>query len=309
MKNTIKALALAVLAAGLVSCVDKPEFTTVPFVSMYRTSATVTETAGGTVYSIPLKLYNTSDATSVSYTVSGTAKNGVDYTFADQSGVVNFPAGTDSTAIVVNVTGQPGVFTGNLNMRVTLESATAGVTIGNFKSFNMTIKDVDHPLSALFGTYTMAAVSVTNNGDVVYPKWTVNVSQFDGDATKVWFDNLTYFSAVPYHSYTGNAPVFGIVSADKKTITIPLPQKTTGSLNAFGLDNIYMFAHEGAGGVYLTDNVDIVFKLNDDGAWTTEQCFGAGHPDDLADYPDLFYEYCVNYSNFNSGYPTYLKKN
>ena len=275
MKNTIKALALAVLAAGLVSCVDKPEFTTVPFVSMYRTSATVTETAGGTVYSIPLKLYNTSD----------------------------------STAIVVNVTGQPGVFTGNLNMRVTLESATAGVTIGNFKSFNMTIKDVDHPLSALFGTYTMAAVSVTNNGEVVYPKWTVNVSQFDGDATKVWFDNLTYFSAVPYHSYTGNAPVFGIVSADKKTITIPLPQKTTGSLSAFGLDNIYMFAHEGAGGVYLTDNVDIVFKLNDDGAWTTEQCFGAGHPDDLADYPDLFYEYCVNYSNFNSGYPTYLKKN
>lgn len=307
MKNTIKALALAVLAAGLVSCVDKPEFTTVPFVSMYRTSATVSETAGGTVYSIPLKLYNTSDATSVSYTVSGTAKNGVDYTFADQSGVVNFPAGTDSTAIVVNVTGQPGVFTGNLNMRVTLESATAGVTIGNFKSFNMTIKDVDHPLSALFGAYSMSALSINSNGNGSYNTWTVNVSQYDGDATRVWFDNLTYFSAAAYNSYTKNAPTYGIVSADKKTITIPLPQKTTGSLDAFGLDNIYMFAHEGIEGVYITDQTDVVFTLGDDGTWTTTQSFGAGHPDDIADYPDLFYYYCVNYADF-SQYPIVLKK-
>ena len=309
MKNTIKVLALAVIAAGLVSCVDKPEFSRVPFVSMYRTSATISESEAGTVYNIPVKLYNTNEATSVSYTVSGTATNGVDYTLADQSGVLNIPAGADSTAIAVKVTGQPGTFTGNLTMKVILQSATAGVTIGNFDTFTITIKDLDHPLSELFGSYTMAGVSVNSNGGYSYPTWTVNVSQYDGDTKRVWFDNLTYFSATAYHSYTGNAPVYGIVSDDKKTITFPFPQKTTGSLNAFGLDNVWMFAHEGTDGVYITDNVDVVFTLGEDGRWTTTQSFGAGHPDDIADYPDLFYYYCVNYADFNSNYPIYFKKN
>ena len=309
MKNTIKVLALAIVAAGLVSCVDKPEFTRVPFVTMYRTSATVNESAAGTVYNIPVKLYNTTEGTSVSYSVSGTAKNGVDYSFADQSGVLNIPPGSDSTAIAVRVTGQPGTFTGNLTMKVTLESATNGVDIGNFKNFTITIKDLDHPLSELFGAYSMSAVCVNSNGGYSYPTWTVNVSQYDGDATRLWFDNLTYFSATAYKSYTGNSPVYGIVSNDKKTITIPLPQKTTGSLSAFGLDYVWMFAHEGTDGVYITDNVNVVFTQNADGSWTTNQSFGAGHPDDIADYPDLFYYYCVNYADFNSNYPIVLKKN
>ena len=101
MKNTIKAFALAVLAAGFVSCVDKPEFTTGPFVSLYRTSASVAESVNGTVYNIPVKLYNSTAGTSVSYSISGTAVNGLDYTLADQSGVLNIPAGADSAAIAV----------------------------------------------------------------------------------------------------------------------------------------------------------------------------------------------------------------
>lgn len=307
MKNTIKAFALAVLAAGLVSCVDKPEFTTVPFVSMYRTSATIEESQGGTVYNIPVKLYNTSDATSISYEVTGTATNGLDYSLADQSGVLNIPAGADSAAIVVNVTGQPGVFTGDRSMRITLKSATGDVTIGNVKSFNMTIKDLDHPLSEIFGSYTMKAVSSDTDGGLYYNTWDLNISQYDGNTSRVWLDNLTYFT-VAYASYTGASPVYGVVSADKKTITVPLPQKTTGSLSAFGLDNVYMLGHEGLDGVYTTDSFNVVFTLGEDGRWTTEQCFGTGHPDDLADYPDLFYDYCVNYSTFNSAYPTYFQK-
>lgn len=143
MKNTIKAFALAVLAAGLVSCTDKPEFSTGPFVSLYRTSATVAESVNGTVYNIPVKLYNSTAGTSVSYSISGTAVNGLDYTLADQSGVLNIPAGADSAAIAVRVTGQPGNFTGNRALRLSLQSATGGVSINNFKNFTLTISDKD----------------------------------------------------------------------------------------------------------------------------------------------------------------------
>ncbi len=143
MKNTIKAFALAVLAAGLVSCTDKPEFSTGPFVSLYRTSATVAESVNGTVYNIPVKLYNSTAGTSVSYSISGTAVNGLDYTLADQSGVLNIPAGADSAAIAVRVTGQPGNFTGSRVLRLSLQSATGGVSLNNFKNFTLTISDKD----------------------------------------------------------------------------------------------------------------------------------------------------------------------
>ena len=72
-----------------------------------------------------------------------------------------------------------------------------------------------------------------------------------------------------------------------------------------------MFAHEGwkgGEGKYITDDAEVVFTLQDDGRWITEDCFGAGHPDDLADYPTLFYGYCVNYSTLDSSKPTYFKK-
>jgi hypothetical protein len=99
---------------------------------------------------------------------------------------------------------------------------------------------------------------------------------------------------------------------DKKTITIPLPQKTKGDLSAFGLDNVWMMAHEGYGGgagVYITDGTNIVFTQGADGTWSTTQSFGAGHPDDLADYPELFYNYCVNYADVSATAPIcFVKK-
>ena len=309
MKNIVKVLSLAIIGATLASCADKPEFTSAPFVSLYRTSATVQESEAGTVYYIPVKLYNFKDATSVAYSLSGTATNGVDYTIADQSGVLNFTAGTDSLAIPVKVTGQPGVFTGDKTMRLTLVSATGGVSINNFKNFNLNIKDLDHPLSALFGAYTMKAVEVASDWETLsYVTWTMNISQYEGDATKVWMDNLSNFSAVSYHNYTGDCPVWGQVSADKKTITITLPQKTKGKAIDFGFDNIYAFGHEGFGGNYILDAATVTFTLQDDGKWVTKDNFGFGHPEDAVDYPDLFYPYSVNYSTYNANYPTYFEK-
>ena len=312
MKKIFRVFALAAACAALFSCVDKPEFKKVPFVTMYKKSATVLETQEGTVFSIPVKLYDfTGDESIVAYkVVGGTATSGVDYKLEDISGVLDFKGGVDSLNIKVQVIGQPGTFTGDLNVKFALQSATDGVTIGKYSTFTLNIKDADHPLTELFGAYDMASICYENGTGLIYPKWTINISQYEGYADRVWIDNPTYFT-VAYASYTKSSPIYGVVSSDKKTITIPLPQKTTGSLSAFGLDNVYVFAHEGFNGgegKYITADTKVVFKLQEDGSWVTSDCFGAGHPDDLADYPELFYEYCVNYASYSSSYPTYFVK-
>lgn len=310
MKKIFRVFALAAACAALFSCVDKPEFTKVPFVTMYKTSATVLETQEGTVFSIPVKLYDfTGDESIVAYkVVGGTATSGVDYKLEDISGVLDFKGGVDSLNIKVQVIGQPGTFTGDLNVKFALQSATDGVTIGKYSTFTLNIKDADHPLTELFGAYDMQAVSYSSG--LKYPKWTINLSQYEGYPDRIWIDNPTYFT-VAYSSLTGDSPIYGVVSSDKKTITIPLPQKTTGNLSDFGLDNVYVFAHEGFNGgegKYITADSKVVFKLQEDGSWVTSDCFGAGHPDDLADYPELFYNYCVNYSTYSPSYPTYFVK-
>lgn len=311
MKNIVKVLSLAILGATLASCADKPEFTTAPFVSMYRTSATVSEKEGGTVYNVPVKVYHAKEAVSVAYTISGTAVNGEDYTIADQSGVLNFPVGTDSLAIAVNVTGQPGTFTGDRTLRITLSNAT-GAEINTISNFNMTIKDLDHPLSELFGAYTMKAVSIDNWDDddnpiYAYLSWTMNISEYKGDVTRIWLDDLTYFS-IYYKNNTGHTPVYGIVSADKKTITIPLPQTTTGNLSAWGLGKATMYGHQGTVGKYIADPFEVVFKMGEDGTWTTSQSFGISEETVVAAYEVMTYN-CVNYADYNSNYPIVFKKN
>ena len=309
MKNIVKVLSIAVIGATLASCTDKPEFTTSPFVSMYSTSVTINEKAGGTLYNIPVKVYHAKEAVSVAYTISGTAVNGTDYTLPDQSGVLNFPVGTDSLAIPVNVIGQPGTYTGDKTVRVSLASST-GAEINSRRNFTLTIKDLDHPLLDLFGAYTMKAAEIGSDWETVgYFSWTMNISAYEGDATRIWMDNLSAFSAAAYHSYTGDAPVWGKVSSDKKTITITLPQKTDGNLAAFGLDKLWAYGHEGLGGDYILDECTVTFKLQDDGRWITTDNFGFSHPEDVVDYPDLFYPYCVNYSSYSANAPTYFKKN
>lgn len=311
MKNIVKVLSIAILGATLASCADKPEFTTAPFVSLYRTSATVNEKAGGTVYNVPVKVYHAKEAVSVAYTLSGTAVNGVDYTIADQSGVLNFPVGTDSLAIPINITGQPGTFTGDRSLRITLSSSTGGAEINPVKNFNITIKDLDHPLSALFGSYSISTYNVDNFDDednpiYAYLTWTMNMSEYKGDPTRVWMDNLTYFS-IYYHNYTGDTPVYGIVSSDKKTITIPLPQTTTGNLSAWGLGKATMYGHAGIDGNYISDPFEVVFTLGEDGTWSTKQSFGISE-ETIVDAYSLFTYNCVNYADAGANYPIVFKK-
>lgn len=298
---------IAAAVAGLAACSDT-EYKVVPFASLDTQAVTVNESETETLVSIPVRVYNNKTGCTVSYTIAdGSAVNGVNFKPLNDSGVLNFEAGTDSLAISFYTTGAPGTFTGDQTFSVSLTEASDDVTLGTFAKCTVTIKDTDHPLSDLFGKYTMCAVSLDSDDNLSYFNWAMNMSPYEGDATRVWMDNVVYFS-VGFNKYTGNCPVYGVVSDDRKTITIPLPQKTTGSLeSAFGLGDAWIYAHEGTEGGYITEGTNVVFTLNEDGQWVTPTDFGLTDAD-VVDQYSVLYAYCVNFSSFNAKYPTYFTK-
>ena len=305
MKNIVKAIAVLAGVASLAACNKYADYNWTPFVSMDIRSATIEESDPATNWTLPVHLYNYASACTVTYTVEAvSATAGVDYTVADASGVLNF-TGNDTQNITIAITGQPGTYTGNLMFRVKLASATNDVTLGAISTCNVTIKDLDHPLSALFGEYDFSGITYASGWS--YPTWTMTMGAVDGDPTKVVIDNITPFS-VAYASYVGDMSVIGTVSADKKKITVAALQ-TAGDASAFGYDTFTFYKHGGASGEYITDPAVVTFTYDEEtGAWITSDSYGFSHPDDLVDYPDLFYSYCVIFSDFNPKYPTYFKK-
>ena len=313
MKNIVKVLAVLAVAAGFASCNQYEQYKTAPYASVDVRAVEIEESAAGTLYNLPVHIYNKTGACTLTYAIKEiSAKNGVEFIPSSTSGVLEFPAGTDSLAIGVTVKGQPGTYTGNLQFSIDLVSATEGVTIGALNSCVFTVKDLDHPLSAMFGTYTMAGITINSNGNLSYPSWGFTMSAVDGDPTKVLITDITAFS-IAYGAYMdGSLGVVGTVSEDHSTITIETPQEVEGTAGSWGSsENFVFYAHEGfAGGIgnYITDPAQVVFTLGEDGAYYTTDSFGFSIPSDLADYPDMFYYYAIVMSNYNANYPTYFVK-
>lgn len=222
MNNIVKAFAVLAGIAGLAACNKYAEYKTAPFVSMEVRSATVEESDPATVFSLPVHLYNFEGSTSVTYAVEAvTATEGVDYALVDASGVLNFN-GNAAQTISVSVLGQPGTYTGNLTFKIKLVSATNDVQLGAINTCTVTVKDLDHPLSSILGTYT--ADGTCGFGREF--QWPVTLSPDEENDHKVWIDYIVGFVKLNGVEGWGDWSVYGIVSDDLKTITIPYLQQT-----------------------------------------------------------------------------------
>lgn len=307
MKSIVRIFSVIALAAGFVACNEVAEYKTVPFASLDMRSASVKESAEGTVLNIPVHLYNNQGACAVTYAIEdGTAKNGVDFTPVDASGVLNFPAGTDSLAIGVNIKGQPGVFTGNLNFTVALKSADNDVKLGVLKDCTVEIADLDHPLTAIFGDWNMTAVTLASSGYTI-AKFVTSLSQYEGNPYRVWISNVIPFTASEYYgAYVKGAKVYAEVSKDLKTITVPMPQDMGASANdAFGVaENYWLYGWNGS--AFLTDPATAVFERQDDGSYKSTSDFGSATPTYVGD--GLFYYYMNVYGSLSAANPITLVK-
>ncbi len=312
MKKTIRIFAVMAAVASLAACSRYADYETFPYASLDIRSATIEESSPATTWTLPVHVYNHSGDCTVSYSVEPLeAKEGVDFTMADASGVLNFPAGTDTQNITVSITGQPGTFTGNVRFRIKLASATNDVNLGSLSTCTVTIKDLDHPLSALFGEYTFSSVFNTSSG-FGYGSWDMTISQYEGNTSRIWIDKVTIFQAPDYYgSYLPEGDVYGIVSSDMKTITIPVPQemKSTAA-DAFGVDEpftLYKYAGNTIDSDFETADGVITFTLQEDGSWRTLDSYGLATPGYVGEGWFWYYMNCLG--SFNANYPTkFVKK-
>lgn len=142
------------------------------------------------------------------------AKAGVNYELLTTSGVLSFDKFHRTQYIEFKVM-PDGMYTGDLKFKVVLnEGATVGT--GAAGTCTVTVCDIDHPLAALLGAYT---VTGEDNWDGV-TSWPLVLTKDLEDPTLVWFSDLANLG--------GNAsaigPFYGNVDSDLTSIVIPFGQ-------------------------------------------------------------------------------------
>ena len=240
-------------AALATSCREVSEYQTTAFANLYRTTVTVDESVGTVTLPVKLSSIKGDNNTAVTFKVNeGTAKEGVNFTVEPAGKVLNFN-GTDSLNITIKIIDQPGVFTGSLTFDIELESATNDYQIGGSNETNFTIKDNDHPLANLFGTFS-GAVKGYFNGNFSAE---VQVLADPDNTDKVLVYNLdSYFAAYGYVAPDYN--VFsGTVNADKNQITIAAGQKV-------GYSTVYQQGFNDPDPDSATDYADVVINYSSD---------------------------------------------
>lgn len=293
MKNIYKYIACAFALTAALSCSElnqTPVFEdSKSFVAFGQTSYSVSEDAG--TLSIPVTLASPdAKKVTVAYSVAdSTAKEGVNFALVDESAVLVY----DGTSYVQNIeiditniatTAEQSGYTGDLVFTVTLESA-GDLDLGYNKTCTVKIVDLDHPLAAILGDYKVSAQYYQGTPC----EWPVTFTNDPDDVTVVWIDFPTYLSYAT--ASWGGWAVYGNVSEDLKTITIPCGQ-TCGansdepSWYSDETDTFKFGAWEdlGGGSVNFVDSGVITLTMGSDGVWTTEDAPATWSPNFLHTY-------------------------
>ena len=232
MKKFLTYFSIVALAAFAASCNlnDNPVFNDDDaFVAFDSPSASCNETDGE--ISIPVTLASVQGiATTISYeAVDGTAKAGTNFDLVDGSGTLTFTEKERTQYIKVKIYDpevsysddgerEGGRYTGDLKFSLKFKS-TGSVNSGADNSCTVTINDLDHPLSAILGNWTLSGVDHGNDAS-----WTCEFMKDPDDDHMIWFSDLVNFIRP---GWKGTDMIYyGIVSDDLTTITVPLGQES-----------------------------------------------------------------------------------
>lgn len=153
-------------------------------------------------------------ASTIKFTVTdGTAKAGVNYNLLTTSGTLSFDANNRTAYIEI----EPLYFdeyTGDLKFTIEL-SPSDNVALGLASTCTVTIGDVNHPLTDLFGTYLATCLDSTEGENFKF-----SISKDEKDDHMVWFFNL--FANTGWAD--DDTVFYGNVDDDMTTITIPYGQ-------------------------------------------------------------------------------------
>lgn len=275
MKKVLTYISLFVFGAALFSSCnlnESPKFNDKDaFVAFDKAAVSVKE-EGETVV-IPVTLASLKGvATTISYeAVDGTAKNGVDFTLADETGTLTFSAEARTQYITVNIIERDGVFTGDLKFSLKFKS-TGDVVAGAENSCTITILDHDHPLSAILGKYSASAESYYNGPST----WDLEIMKDEKDVTMVWFAGIIPYFATSFAYPSADTRFYGIADLEAGTISIPIGQ--TCAYKYSGTYDIYLY---GVDFPSVVESGNIVLKVNTtDGVVITSEDLGIYIVDD-----------------------------
>ncbi len=295
MKYLAQICIAGLAALSLAACSHVAQYTGEDFVAFRSSSFSSNESAGS--IKIPVIAYpqNGNPNTSVSFkVVEKTAKSGTDFSIEPAAGVLNFN-GDSLQYITVNVVDHDGVYTGDLTFDIQIESATNNYTFPHYNTVSVKIVDEDHPLLAMFGTYTMGGIILTDAPGYAPETWDMEMSPYDGDVTRVWMDVMVPICSSKYYgSYFshGKVKVYGVVSDNMTKVSIPVPQVTPAwpadLFNGFTADDrFWLYKWDDDAGVFITDPGNLVFTKQEDGSFVADELdyFGISTPDESG----LFY--------------------
>lgn len=252
MKNTIKIIAGAALLASFAACSQKIDFVSSDYARFDSLTYTFNEDAG--TVTIPVYANAGANGTVNFEVIENTAKAGVDFSIAGNSVTVS---NGSCAGIVINIVNQEGVFTSDLNFTIRLTGTSEGLGIGGIYETRVTIKDLDHPLADLLGSYSSGPVfDYWGDGyDIV-----IEIEPVDGSVNEVTVSNLCPYSVEAGYTHK----LHGYVNDDKTQIRIPDWQSIYGNALVF---------------VALDDDMnevdDFILNINADGTISTSQPFGA----------------------------------
>lgn len=236
MKKILIFLNTIILASFLLGSCNPNKYATFDdadaFVAFDISKTSVKENAG--FVEIPVTLASVAGvSTTISCTTTdGTAKKGIDYQI-EGDGTLTFDSQNRTQKLKIRIIDRPGLYTGDLTFTVGL-SSTGSVNSGAANTCDITISDLDHPLSPILGTYTATGAHPVN-GPVT---WQMELRKDATDVSKVWFYNIANLG-----NWVGDDIMYyGIVDKDLTTITIPIGQESEykysngNAVTLFGID-------------------------------------------------------------------------
>lgn len=158
---------------------------------------------------------------SISYTISGNAREGIDYTIEDERGKITIPAGEYFGYINVQLINNANNILRSQEIIFTLKNASGDLAIGQGesamgKTFTFTILDdciLGGTYTAEQGNTTIEGVAITSPDCEVYTlsNWNIGVFNSDTEMNLTFIENNDYTLTIPLQEEENIDPEFATI--------------------------------------------------------------------------------------------------
>lgn len=186
--------------------------------------------------------------------IDKTAHAGVNFNLVTTSGTLSFDATNRTRYIEFEILYNPE-YTGDFKFDIEL-SKPANVVLGYNKTCTVSISDVNHPLTDLFGVY--ACTSTIPAGTGANP-WTITIKKDDKDDHMIWIDNL-----MANTGWAGDDTMF-YGNVDKEMTTIKIPFGQTSEYKYGGTTPVTLYWVKDDDTIGKTGSTEVKILKNDDG--------------------------------------------